>query len=380
MSTLRGTTAHGIPKSELFDRVSSDGHPVKEGHESKGELRFPKYKLRIQTLQLLPGCRTSEWKLSAELADQWRIPRDPPSDVITWILANMLLISIPVLEILDQGMNAAPCLCCYWTESEYRATEVAIAVGTVRRYFSQESHTASNGFHQCLRAMLRDVTPREETMIKSRFPASPSAEDASGAVCKILNRIRGLCVIAPPCRKSTLWVYSSALGRKFLRYATRACRKDSVVARVSMLTEDTKAVPRFAYRMYVLSTGLDSQNQPRASISAQFWKSILVAGEALLAAPRRSTTPREIPPPVERKAVSRPIAASPPASIAPASANATRNAIPHQKTEPHVPSPGGFDHSGEASLPGPTPPAARRKGRPRGRRRRSKNGNQQGAQ
>lgn len=231
---------------------------------------------RQDRLQLRPPT-TAQWTLSTELLQKWKIPKSIPDDVVLWVSVNMLMTSMPVIEVLESGLKATPCICCYGTTSESRATDVDISLRMILSYFSPESRTNSISFYRDLSSLMRDITPREEKNIKRRLKVMKMTHEYVSDVCRGINFISGLCVMSPACREKTLWVCSTPGGRKFMRRCIRALKAEKVTARVSLITEDVRAVPRFINRIYALKV----VEEEKKFSDASFWEVISRVGKAM---------------------------------------------------------------------------------------------------
>lgn len=262
-----------------------------------------------------------KWRHDPTLGERWGVPPDVPADAVNWALQNILLYSMPVRDVLDSSLTAAPCLCCYNTHLQSRADGAGAAILEITRYFSAASQSSSSAFYRTLAALVRDITPREEAAIKASFVAysrgiRPTAQlDA----CKSLNAIAGVCAIAPPCNPSVLWVYSTPLGRRLLRYMTKACKAISVITKVSLMTEDARNLPQFPQRMYVFSaTG-------KIESPEKFFQAVVEGGARLLVRSRTGPRPRRTP---DRMSPTRPAdgQTAPPPDTRPQSTSGSRKA------------------------------------------------------
>ena len=172
-----------------------------------------------------------------------------PDDLFVAAAAAGALTCIPFLDILDGGCFArAPCLCCYAAHSAAQAREASAALRIYQRYYDDASYLGSRAYARTVAALSRDLREGELAEVASFLATLDSTSDA---VREINGRWGGrMCVAVPPCRPGTLWVYSTADGRRLLRHLARGLRKGGPPVKVTVASSDPTAFPRYRYRMY----------------------------------------------------------------------------------------------------------------------------------
>lgn len=180
-------------------------------------------------------------------------PHDPPvepdkvpDDLLVTASVIGAVTSAPFLDILDgSGFVAAPCLCCYAARSVAAARDAASALRLLERYYDAESYLRSRSFARAVANLSRDLTAAEVTEIAD----SVASMDGTPEAVREINRGRAgrLCVVVPPCRPGSLWVYSTPEGRRLLRFLSR---KGSPPVKITVASSDPGVFPRFRRRMY----------------------------------------------------------------------------------------------------------------------------------
>jgi len=178
--------------------------------------------------------------------------QDIPKDVLVSAARAGAATNVELLDILD-GSNfvRSACLCCFEAVSATAARESASVLRVFGKYYDGASYVTSRAYVRAVSDLLRDLRPEAVAEVKqytSRLISTPPD------IKKINELVPGLCVAAPVCCPTSLWIYSTLEGRRLLRHLARGVRKKKEGAvRVVVATTDPSAHPRFRYRMYVAS-------------------------------------------------------------------------------------------------------------------------------
>ena len=193
------------------------------------------------------------------------------------------------LDIVDDLLVRASCLCCYYTRSRAKAENAEEQIRLLLGYFSQASYEGSNAFHRVLCGLLRDISGAEADMSGHHVHQGPRdhraeetgpVEAAARAGVAALNRGRGICAVyvchAPGTRPSTMFsgtqgagwaetgvlareglalcVYSTPEGRKLLRRLGKACKAAGLTLTTRVATSESYEFfcLRHKLRLYVL--------------------------------------------------------------------------------------------------------------------------------
>lgn len=259
----------------------------------------PAYRLCITSLQTwgdTPDLDPAKVE-AVGIADPEKIVgRDDRRDVVEWAAANGLVTNPAFVDLVDGCLSRAPCICCSRARTISDARRAEESIRSLAKYFSRAQYLASNGFYRTVERLLRDVTADELKYIKEY---AAGLYDQPGDV-RILSARKGLCVMAPPCSPSILWVYSTLEGRRLLRHVARHCRKKGAPAKVYLTTQRPSPVPRLSYRLYAVEV-------PREK-AADLWSTVhsIVTAPASPASPtspamEAAAAPPHIPRPRGRK-------------------------------------------------------------------------------
>lgn len=225
------------PDPELFVR----------DHASRWRLRLGVFTRVPAGLDVRPGSLRA--LLGAPAADG-QTRGGIPDDLLSAAAIGGAITNMAFLDILDGGcFERAPCLCCYAARSASRAREAGASLRLFERYYDAQSYASSHAFARLVSTLSRDLLAEEVAEVREHV----SRLDCTPDDIRALNGFQDLCVTAPPCQPSVLWVYSTPAGRRLLRYLSRELRQRQLVARVAVASSLAAALPRFRYRMYAIT-------------------------------------------------------------------------------------------------------------------------------
>ena len=172
------------------------------------------------------------------------------------------------IDIVDDGLTRAACLCCYYTRQRRRAVEVEQQICRLLEYFDQAGYEKSKSFYRQLGAYCRDLVPTEVVLVGRHARAARAARLCPcAAFTRWVSGHPGICMIHAVHTPSpvhtggvlerngiSLWLCSTPKARQSLRRLSRAAKKSGLTLRTVLATDGSYRFfcLRFKVRYYVL--------------------------------------------------------------------------------------------------------------------------------
>ena len=247
-------------------------------------------------------------KLNMDLLKQLGLPINiGRNDIETSVLAaasiSGLVTNMAFLDIIDNNLVRVACLCCCYTKSKKQAIKVEDQIGTLIKYYSQESYIKSTLFQRNICNLLRDITQREALMIKNHLHKGLKDIEIDTIDLKLarklhhLTKTRTICAVYSPHplgqphssnqmpiikEKSLLylvfnreiWFYSSRDVRRFFRRFSRKCKKNNLTIAIKIISDPISLFSlRFKRRLYSIKC-FPKDGTDLSTVSVLFWDTL----------------------------------------------------------------------------------------------------------
>lgn len=186
-------------------------------------------------------------------------------DISQWLGEKGVLYTNAFQDIIDSNnLNHSACLCCYEQKNLKEVKHVEKQLKILLKYYDDESYKKSISFKRNIENLKNDVPILSQEMIKHFLKTS---DDTSNKI-RNYNMKTNFCIAEPKCgNKMKIWVYSTNLGRIFLKKLEKKCKRDNIKIEIYPIIRKNCDFPRFNYKMYV------AEIKNKENIQA-FWQNI----------------------------------------------------------------------------------------------------------